>query len=60
MGTQAIIFKNTDNTDNCDESIEHSKEDFLDTIRSLKLASSGKSVKYLLTSQKWVADIGSF
>ena len=46
--------------DNCDELFQHAKEDFLDTIRSLTLASSRKNVKYLLTSQKWVANIGNF
>ena len=46
--------------DNCDELIEHSKEEFLDAIRSLTLASSRRNVRYVLTSQKWVADIGNF
>ena len=44
--------------DNCDELFEREKEEFLDVIASL--ASSRKSVKYLLTSQKWVADIDNF
>ena len=46
--------------DNCDELFQHSKKEFLDVIRSLTFASSRKTVKYLLTSQKWVADIGNF
>ena len=46
--------------DNCDELFEHSKEEFSGALKSLTLASPQKSVKYLLTSQKWVADIGSF
>ena len=46
--------------DNCDELFQQAKEEFLDVIRSLTLASSRKSVKYLLTSQKRVAYIGNF
>ena len=45
--------------DNCDEILESNKNVFLEAIRSL-LASPRKSVKYVLTSQKWVADIGNF
>ena len=45
--------------DNCDELLERQKEEFLEGIKSL-LASSRRSVKYLLTSQKWEADIGNF
>ena len=46
--------------DNCDELFEYSKEEFSGALKSLTLASPQKHVKYLLTSQKWVADIGSF
>ena len=45
--------------DNCDEILEHSKEEFLSALKSL-IALSQKRVRYLLTSQKWVADIGNF
>ena len=43
--------------DNCDEMFEASKEDFLHSIKKLTVLSS---VKYLLTSQRWIADIGKF
>ena len=43
--------------DNCDET--HTKI-FLDAIRTLTLTSSKKSVRYILTSQKWEADVGNF
>lgn len=43
--------------DNCDEMFETQKEGFLKVI---KILSSKKSVRYLLTSQKWVADVGNF
>ena len=46
--------------DNCDKLFEYSKEDFLQAIKSLKEASSRKNVRYILTSQKWEADIGNF
>ena len=46
--------------DNCDELFEYSKEEFLQAIKSLKEASSRKNVRYILTSQKWEADIGNF
>ena len=46
--------------DNCDELFEYSKEEFLEAIKSLKEASSRKNVWYILTSQKWEADIGNF
>ena len=45
--------------DNCDELFEHSKHEFLEALESL-ISSPLKNVKYLLTSQKWVADIGNF
>ena len=45
--------------DNCDEILEHSKEEFLSALKSL-IALSQQRVRYLLTSQKWVADIGNF
>ncbi|CAI8058439.1 hypothetical protein GBAR_LOCUS31781, partial [Geodia barretti] len=45
--------------DNCDEILEHSKEEFLSALKSLT-ALSQRSVRYLITSQKWVADIGNF
>ena len=44
--------------DNCDELLERQKEEFLEGIKLL-LAFS-RNVRYLLTSQKWVADIGNF
>ena len=43
--------------DNCDEMFEASKEEFLHSIKKLTVLSS---VKYLLTSQRWIADIGNF
>ena len=43
--------------DNCDEMFEASKEEFLHFIKKLTVSSS---VKYLLTSQRWIADIGNF
>ena len=46
--------------DNCDKLFEYSKEAFLQAIKSLKEASSRKNVRYILTSQKWEADIGNF
>ena len=46
--------------DNCDELFEYSKEEILQAIKSLKEASSRKNVRYILTSQKWEADIGNF
>ena len=42
--------------DNCDELLEHSKEEFLTALKSSK----PNNVKYILISQKWVADIGNF
>ena len=46
--------------DNCDKLFEYSKEHTLEAIKSLKEASSRKNVRYILTSQKWEADIGNF
>ena len=46
--------------DNCDKLFEHAKPEFLQAIKSLKEASSRKNVRYILTSQKWEADIGNF
>ena len=46
--------------DNCDKLFEYSKEEFLQTVKSLKEASSRENVRYILTSQKWEADIGNF
>ena len=40
--------------DNCDDILEHSKEEFMDALKSLI------ALRYLLTSQKWVADIGIY
>ena len=46
--------------DNCDEIFESHKQIFLDAIRKLTLSSIQKSVRYILTSQKWEADVGNF
>ena len=46
--------------DNCDELLEKNKGEFLEGIKSLLAFSRRLSVRYLLTSQKWVADIGNF
>ena len=46
--------------DNCDKLFEYSKEEFLQAIKSLKEASSRKNVRYILTSQKWEADIAIY
>ena len=46
--------------DNCDELIEHTEEEFWKAIKALTLASPMKSVRYLLTSQHQIADIGHF
>ena len=45
--------------DNCDEIFEHSKEEFLEALQSL-IVSPQTTVKYLLTSQKWIVNIGNF
>ena len=46
--------------DNCDDMLETRREEFLEAIKMLRASSPAKSVKYLLTSQKWVADVGNF
>ena len=46
--------------DNCDELFVQQKDKFLDSIRKLTQASSSTNVRYLLTSQHQVADIGNF
>ena len=46
--------------DNCDEVFETHKENFLDRIRALALSSYKKRVRYILTSQKWEADVGNY
>ena len=46
--------------DNCDEMFETHKKTFLDAIRTLTLTSSKKNLRYILTSQKWEADVGNF
>ena len=45
--------------DNCDELLERKKEEFLEGINSLVVLPR-RNVRYLLTSQKWVANIGNF
>ena len=45
--------------DNCDELFEHTKEEFLDAIKRLTAVPT-KSVRYLLTSQRRITDIGNF
>ena len=58
------ILKQHSNTliilDNCDELLEHMEEEFWKAIKALTLASPTKIVRYLLTSQHQVADIGNF
>ena len=46
--------------DNCDEMFEHAREEFANVIKSLTLASYRRNVRFILTSQKWVTDIGNF
>ena len=46
--------------DNCDEVFETHKENFLDGIRALACSSYKKRVRYILTSQKWEADVGNY
>ena len=46
--------------DNCDEIFETHKEIFLDAVRTLTLSTTQKSVRYILTSQKWEADVGNY
>ena len=45
--------------DNCNELFEHTKEEFLRAIKSLTAVPT-KSVRYLLTSQHQITDIGNF
>ena len=46
--------------DNCDELFEYVNEEFCRAIKSLTIASSRNNVRYILTSQKHVTDIGNF
>ena len=46
--------------DNCDEMIETHEDEFLGAIRTLALSSYTKRVRYILTSQKWEADVGNY
>ena len=46
--------------DNCDEVFETHKENFLDRIRALARSSYKKRVRYILTGQKWEADVGNY
>ena len=46
--------------DNCDEMIETHEDEFLGAIRTLALSSYTRSVRYILTSQKWEADVGNY
>lgn len=46
--------------DNCDELFEYVKGGCLGAIKPLTLASSRKNVRYILTSQKWVTEVGNF
>ena len=45
---------------NCDEIFETHEEKFLDAVRTLTLSTIQKSVRYILTSQKWEADVGNY
>lgn len=45
--------------DNCDEMFAMHSDDFIEAINTL-ISSPKTNVKYLLTSQKWVADVGNF
>ena len=45
--------------DNCDEILETHRGDFMKSINEM-IASPRKSIKYILTSQKWVADVGTY
>ena len=45
--------------DNCDEILETHRRDFIESINEM-IASPRKSIKYILTSQKWVADVGTY
>ena len=61
---QDWVHKRYSNTliilDNCDEIFETHKKEFLDAIRTLTLSSIQKGVRYILTSQKWEADVGNY
>ena len=46
--------------DNCDEMFENHEKEFLGAIRTLALSSYTRSVRYILTSQKWEADVGNY
>ena len=58
------IHKQYSNTlflfDNCDDILETSREAFLEMMKKLQVSSLTKSVRFVLTSQKWVADVGNF
>ena len=45
--------------DNCDEILETRRSDFIESINEM-IASPRKGIKYILTSQKWVADVGAY
>ena len=46
--------------DNCDELLEYTQDKFLEAIRLLTVASSQKRVRFILTSQRQITDIGNF
>ena len=46
--------------DNCDELLEYTRDKFLEAIRLLTVASSRKRVRFILTSQRKITDIGNF
>ena len=46
--------------DNCDELLEYNQDKFLEAIRLLTVASSRKRVRFILTSQRQITDIGNF
>ena len=46
--------------DNCDELLEYTQDKFLEAIRLLTVASSRKRVRFILTSQRKITDIGNF
>ena len=58
------IHKQYSNTlflfDNCDDILETSREAFLEMMKKLQVSSLTRSVRFVLTSQKWVADVGNF
>ena len=45
--------------DNCDEILETHRGHFIESINEM-IASPRKSIKYILTSQKWVVDVGAY